>query len=61
MSTDSMSDVHKRIDEIVKSHPVVLFMKGPVAQSLPILPNTMVTTFTAVPLAMSGVILNSLR
>ena len=28
MSTDSMSDVHKRIDEIVKSHPVVLFMKG---------------------------------
>lgn len=23
-----MSDVHKRIDEIVKSHPLVLFMKG---------------------------------
>ena len=23
-----MSDVHKRIDEIVKSHPIVLFMKG---------------------------------
>lgn len=28
MNTESMSDVHKRIDEIVKSHPVVLFMKG---------------------------------
>ncbi len=23
-----MSDVHERIDQIVKSHPVVLFMKG---------------------------------
>ncbi len=23
-----MSDIHQRIDEIVKSHPVVLFMKG---------------------------------
>ncbi|HMN77792.1 MAG TPA: Grx4 family monothiol glutaredoxin [Burkholderiaceae bacterium] len=23
-----MSEVHKRIDEIVKSHPIVLFMKG---------------------------------
>jgi len=28
MNEDSMTDVHKRIDEIVKSHPVVLFMKG---------------------------------
>lgn len=28
MNQESMSDVHKRIDEIVKSHPVVLFMKG---------------------------------
>ncbi len=28
MNTEPMSDVHKRIDEIVKSHPVVLFMKG---------------------------------
>ena len=28
MNQESMSDVHKRIDEIVKSHPIVLFMKG---------------------------------
>lgn len=28
MSNESMTDVHKRIDDIVKSHPVVLFMKG---------------------------------
>lgn len=28
MSTDSLSGVQKRIDEIVKSHPIVLFMKG---------------------------------
>ncbi len=33
----------------------------PVEQSFPMLPNTMVTTLTAVPLAMSGVILNSRR
>jgi monothiol glutaredoxin len=26
--TPAMSDVQQRIDEIVKSHPVVLFMKG---------------------------------
>jgi monothiol glutaredoxin len=26
--TQAMSDVQQRIDEIVKSHPVVLFMKG---------------------------------
>jgi len=28
MNQESMSAVHKRIDEIVKSHPIVLFMKG---------------------------------
>lgn len=28
MSDQSMTEVHKRIDDIVKSHPVVLFMKG---------------------------------
>ena len=33
----------------------------PVAESLPRLPNTMVQMFTAVPFAMSGVILNSRR
>jgi hypothetical protein len=33
----------------------------PVAQSSPMLPNTIVQTFTAVPFAMSGVILNSRR
>jgi hypothetical protein len=33
----------------------------PVAESSPMLPKTMATTLTAVPLAMSGVILNSRR
>jgi hypothetical protein len=33
----------------------------PVAESSPMLPNTMATTLTAVPLAMAGVILNSRR
>jgi len=33
----------------------------PVALSLPMLPNTMATTLTAVPLAIAGVILNSRR
>ena len=54
------------IDQVLAEHGVfagagLRVNPTPVAESEPMLPNTMVTTLTAVPLAMSGVIWNSRR
>ena len=47
--------------ELVLARAGLRVKPTPVALSLPMLPNTMVTTLTAVPLAIAGVILNSRR